>query len=102
MFDGRIAHLARTALISILVAALLLWIGSGGLASPAATAQEAESPTDLILTLAPPIILADGRAWIRSLPHITAYPGVLIFLTVLAFNMFGDGVRDALDPRQKE
>jgi len=47
------------------------------------------------------LILADGRAWIRNLPHITAYPGVMIFLTVLAFNLFGDGVRDALDPRQR-
>lgn len=48
------------------------------------------------------LILADGRAWIRNLPHITAYPGVMIFLTVLAFNLFGDGLRDALDPRQKD
>jgi peptide/nickel transport system permease protein len=48
------------------------------------------------------LILADGRAWIRNLPHITAYPGILIFLTVLAFNMFGDGLRDALDPREKD
>lgn len=47
------------------------------------------------------LILADGRAWIRNLPHITAYPGIMIFLTVLAFNLFGDGVRDALDPRQR-
>ena len=47
------------------------------------------------------LILADGRAWIRQLPHITAYPGIMIFLTVLAFNLFGDGVRDALDPRQR-
>lgn len=47
------------------------------------------------------LILADGRDWIRNLPHITAYPGIMIFLTVLAFNLFGDGVRDALDPRQR-
>lgn len=47
------------------------------------------------------LILADGRAWIRQLPHITTYPGIMIFLTVLAFNLFGDGVRDALDPKQR-
>ncbi|MEZ4659622.1 MAG: ABC transporter permease [Caldilineaceae bacterium] len=47
------------------------------------------------------LILADGRAWLRQHPHIATYPGVMIFLTVLAFNLFGDGVRDALDPRQR-
>lgn len=45
--------------------------------------------------------LADGRALIRQFPHITTFPGVMIFLTVLAFNMLGDGLRDALDPRQR-
>ncbi len=45
--------------------------------------------------------LADGRALIRQYPHITYFPGLLIFVTVLAFNLFGDGLRDALDPRQR-
>jgi peptide/nickel transport system permease protein len=45
--------------------------------------------------------LADGRALIRQFPHITTFPGVMIFFTVLAFNLIGDGVRDALDPRQR-
>jgi peptide/nickel transport system permease protein len=45
--------------------------------------------------------LADGRALIRQFPHITYFPGLLIFVTVLAFNLFGDGLRDALDPRQR-
>ena len=44
--------------------------------------------------------LADGRALIRQFPHIIIFPGVMIFLTVLAFNLLGDGLRDALDPRQ--
>jgi peptide/nickel transport system permease protein len=35
-------------------------------------------------------------------PWITIFPGVAIFCTVLAFNLFGDGLRDALDPRLKE
>jgi peptide/nickel transport system permease protein len=45
-------------------------------------------------------ILADGRAFILAFPHITVAPGVMIVLTVLAFNFLGDGLRDALDPRQ--
>jgi peptide/nickel transport system permease protein len=45
--------------------------------------------------------LADGRALIRQFPHITIFPGLMIFITVLAFNLLGDGLRDALDPRQR-
>jgi peptide/nickel transport system permease protein len=47
-------------------------------------------------------ILADGRAYIVQYPHIAIAPGVMIVLTVLAFNFFGDGLRDALDPRQRD
>jgi ABC-type dipeptide/oligopeptide/nickel transport system permease subunit len=32
-------------------------------------------------------------------PHVAALPGLAIFLTVLGFNLLGDGLRDALDPR---
>ena len=32
-------------------------------------------------------------------PHFMFWPGMAIFVTVLAFNLFGDGLRDALDPR---
>jgi peptide/nickel transport system permease protein len=46
--------------------------------------------------------LADGRAYITLYPHISIFPGIMIFLTVLAFNLFGDGLRDALDPRQRD
>jgi len=46
-------------------------------------------------------ILADGRAFILRYPHIAVFPGVMIVLTVLAFNFIGDGLRDALDPHQK-
>lgn len=45
--------------------------------------------------------LADGRSLIRQFPHITFFPGMMIFFTVLAFNLLGDGLRDALDPRQR-
>lgn len=47
-------------------------------------------------------MLSDGRAFIRDYPHIALFPGIMIFLTVLAFNLIGDGLRDALDPRQRE
>jgi glutathione transport system permease protein len=32
-------------------------------------------------------------------PHIAVFPSLAIFLTVLAFNLLGDGLRDALDPK---
>jgi peptide/nickel transport system permease protein len=43
-------------------------------------------------------ILADGRAYIMRYPHIAIFPGLMIVMTVLAFNFIGDGLRDALDP----
>jgi len=46
-------------------------------------------------------ILSDGRAFILRYPHIAIFPGVMIVITVLAFNFIGDGLRDALDPHQK-
>ncbi|GIV79484.1 MAG: peptide ABC transporter permease [Litorilinea sp.] len=45
--------------------------------------------------------LADGRAYILRYPHISLFPGLMIVITVLAFNFIGDGLRDALDPRQR-
>ena len=47
-------------------------------------------------------MLADGRAYITIYPQIVIAPGILIAITVLAFNLLGDGLRDALDPRQRE
>ncbi len=46
-------------------------------------------------------ILSDGRAFILRYPHIAVFPGIMIVITVLAFNFIGDGLRDALDPHQK-
>lgn len=46
-------------------------------------------------------MLSDGRDYIRNYPHISIAPGVAIALTVLAFNVIGDGLRDALDPHQR-
>ena len=41
----------------------------------------------------------DGYSWIYDAPLFALAPGVAIILLVLAFNIFGDGLRDALDPR---
>ncbi len=69
--------------ITILVAAGLGFLGLG-----------VQSPTPEWGTM-----LGDGRQYIYSHPHMTTYPGLAIFLAVLAFNLLGDGLRDALDPR---
>jgi ABC-type dipeptide/oligopeptide/nickel transport system permease subunit len=44
-------------------------------------------------------MLADGRAYIRLYPHMITFPGIAIAITVLAVNLIGDGLRDALDPK---
>jgi ABC-type dipeptide/oligopeptide/nickel transport system permease subunit len=46
-------------------------------------------------------MLSKGRDFLRVAPHITAFPGLAIVLVVLGFNLLGDGLRDALDPRLK-
>lgn len=44
-------------------------------------------------------MLSDGRAYLSIAPHVATTPGLAILITVLAFNLLGDGLRDALDPR---
>src|SRR5262245_10141028 len=44
-------------------------------------------------------MLGEGRQYIFRPPAVTSFPGLAIFLAVLGFNLFGDGLRDALDPR---
>lgn len=46
-------------------------------------------------------MIASGRTYITSAPHIATIPGIAIALTVLGFNLLGDGLRDALDPRMQ-
>jgi ABC-type dipeptide/oligopeptide/nickel transport system permease subunit len=46
-------------------------------------------------------MLADARAFISSDPWMVTLPGLCILVAVLGFNLFGDGLRDALDPRLK-
>jgi peptide/nickel transport system permease protein len=46
-------------------------------------------------------MLSDATHWFQIAPHFMIFPGLAIFVTVLAFNLFGDGLRDALDPRAR-
>jgi peptide/nickel transport system permease protein len=46
-------------------------------------------------------MLSDATHWFQIAPNFMLFPGLAIFLTVLAFNLFGDGLRDALDPRSR-
>jgi len=42
-----------------------------------------------------------GQGYLADAPWISLFPGLFIFLTVLSINLFGDGLRDALDPKLK-
>ncbi|HBY94616.1 MAG: ABC transporter permease [Ardenticatenaceae bacterium] len=68
---------------TILVAAGLGFLGLG-----------VQSPTSEWGTM-----LGEGRQYIFSASYIATFPGLVIFLAVLSFNLVGDGLRDALDPR---
>jgi dipeptide transport system permease protein len=46
-------------------------------------------------------MVGDGREFIRSEPWIVTLPGLAILITVISINLFGDGLRDALDPKLK-
>jgi ABC-type dipeptide/oligopeptide/nickel transport system permease subunit len=46
-------------------------------------------------------MLGEGRTFIFSNPNLATFPGLAICLTVLAFNLAGDGLRDALDPLEQ-
>jgi ABC-type dipeptide/oligopeptide/nickel transport system permease subunit len=43
-------------------------------------------------------ILSEGRNYVFTAPHLVFFPGLAIMITVLGFNLLGDGMRDALDP----
>ena len=70
---------------SFLTAATLSFVGLG--------AQPPEPEWGAMLTAA--------RTYFRDYPSLIMYPGICIMLSVLAFNLLGDGLRDALDPRLK-
>ncbi len=46
-------------------------------------------------------MLSVGRNYLSNAPHLVYFPGLCIFVTVLAFNLLGDGLRDTLDPKIK-
>jgi peptide/nickel transport system permease protein len=46
-------------------------------------------------------LLYAGRNYMTQYPWVVIFPGLLISLTILSINFIGDGLRDALDPRQR-
>jgi ABC-type dipeptide/oligopeptide/nickel transport system permease subunit len=97
--DGRIMlnHLLPNAVAPLLVLCTL---------RIATAILTAASLSFLGLGAQPPIpewgaMLSDGRAYLAVAPHVATIPGLAILITVLAFNLLGDGLRDALDPRLK-
>lgn len=46
-------------------------------------------------------MLSEGRKYLQTAPHLSIFPGGAIMLLALSFNLLGDGLRDALDPRMK-
>ncbi len=97
--DGRIMlnHLLPNAVAPLLVLCTL---------RIATAILTAASLSFLGLGAQPPIpewgaMLSDGRAYLNIAPHVATTPGLAILITVLAFNLLGDGLRDALDPRLK-
>ncbi len=59
------------------------------------------------LGVQPPIpewgaLLSGGKLYIRTYPYMIIFPGLIIAITVLALNLAGDGLRDALDPKLKQ
>jgi len=66
----------------------------------------ASSLSFLGLGIKPPLpewgaLLSAGNPYVTTRPYLTVFPGLAIMLTVLAFNMVGDGLRDAMDPKLK-
>lgn len=98
--DGRIifVHILPNVISSIVVRATLGI--SGAILDTAALGF-------LGLGVQPPMaewgdMLGKARGYIFSAPYTLLFPGFAITLSVLAFNLFGDGLRDALDPRQRQ
>ncbi len=98
--DGRImlSHLLPNAVAPILVLCTL---------RIATAILTAASLSFLGLGAQPPTpewgaMLSDGRAYLSVAPHVATTPGLAILITVLSFNLLGDGLRDALDPRLKQ
>jgi peptide/nickel transport system permease protein len=90
-----VKHVLRNCLAPIIVAVTL---NVGGMITALA------GLSFLGLGVQPPVsdwgsMLSSSRQYINVAPHVAALPGLAIFLAVLGFNLLGDGLRDALDPR---
>ena len=95
----------RIALVHILPNILPPLLVQATLAIAAAVIAEA-SLSFLGLGQQPPApswgsMLNTAKNYIEQAPWMAIWPGISIFLLVLSFNLFGDGLRDALDPRQR-
>jgi len=97
--DGRIIfrHIVPNCLAPIIVQATL---GVAGAILAAAALSF------IGLGLQPPspewgAMLSSGRQFLRDTPHLTTFPGLAIMIVILGLNLFGDGLRDALDPKLK-
>lgn len=47
-------------------------------------------------------MVASGRDYLRTAPHVILFPGLAVLIVVLGFSLLGDGLRDALDPKQSD
>lgn len=48
------------------------------------------------------VLISDGRGYLRTAPHVALFPGLVLLLAVMGFNLIGDGLNDALDPRYRQ
>jgi peptide/nickel transport system permease protein len=87
-----VRHLVPNALAPVIVAATLA-VG-GAILTEAALSFGIQPPTPSWGNM-----LQNAQDFIWRTPLLAFWPGLMIFLTVLCFNFFGDGLRDALDPR---
>ncbi len=98
--DGRIIfrHVLRNAMAPVIVQATLS-LGSAILVAAGLgfLGLGVQAPTPEWGTM-----LGEGRNYIFSNPNMATFPGLAVFLAVLAFNLVGDGLRDALDPRLRK
>ena len=85
--------------ISPLIVSYTMGVGS--------TILSAASLSYLGLGIQPPLpewgaMISQAKEFIRYSPYMILFPGILLALTVIATNLFGDGLRDALDPKMKK
>lgn len=93
-----VKHILPNAFAPLLVGAAM---GIGG------TIMQASMLSFVGLGVQPPMpewgaLLSDGRNYITTYPHLIAFPGIMIGLVSLLVCLFGDGLRDAMDPRLKQ